>query len=380
MSVLSMNKVSYQYKEARQSVLSQIDQEFEAGKFYAIIGKSGSGKSTLVKMIAGITQPTSGRILFNDHELQFEDFQYRAQHIRMVFQDANSAFNPRLNIGEALDAPLRLATDWDEERRNQKIFETLLLVGLYPDYTNLKIKNLSISQKQRVALARALILEPEIIIIDDALGNLDASVRIQLLNLTIDLQQRLGISYIYVGQDLGVIKHIADTVIVMDKGKMIKSGTPKTLFTDPQTDVTGRLVESYFGKILKVSQESFIFKGTLRENILLADSNLEYNLEEVLKVSGLEEFVSKFGINYELLEDGKNISGGQKQRIGLARILIRKPELLILDEPTSALDENTSGKISLNIVNYINKYNIATVVISHKNDFDKYADEIIYLN
>ena len=235
------------------NAVENVSFSLERQQTLAIIGKNGSGKSTLVKMIAGITQPTSGRILFNDHELQFEDFQYRAQHIRMVFQDANSAFNPRLNIGEALDAPLRLATDWDEERRNQKIFETLLLVGLYPDYTNLKIKNLSISQKQRVALARALILEPEIIIIDDALGNLDASVRIQLLNLTLDLQQRLGISYIYVGQDLGVIKHIADTVIVMDKGKMIKSSTPKTLFTDPQTDVTGRLVESYFGKILDES-------------------------------------------------------------------------------------------------------------------------------
>ena len=235
------------------NAVDNVSFSLERQQTLAIIGKNGSGKSTLVKMIAGITQPTSGRILFNDHELQFEDFQYRAQHIRMVFQDANSAFNPRLNIGEALDAPLRLATDWDEDRRNQKIFETLLLVGLYPDYTNLKIKNLSISQKQRVALARALILEPEIIIIDDALGNLDASVRIQLLNLTLDLQQRLGISYIYVGQDLGVIKHIADSVIVMDKGKMIKSGTPKMLFTDPQTDVTGRLVESYFGKILDES-------------------------------------------------------------------------------------------------------------------------------
>ena len=235
------------------NAVENVSFSLERQQTLAIIGKNGSGKSTLVKMIAGITQPTSGRILFNDHELQFEDFQYRAQHIRMVFQDANSAFNPRLNIGEALDAPLRLATDWNEDRRNQKIFETLLLVGLYPDYTNLKIKNLSISQKQRVALARALILEPEIIIIDDALGNLDASVRIQLLNLTLDLQQRLGISYIYVGQDLGVIKHIADTVIVMDKGKMIKSGTPKMLFTDPQTDVTGRLVESYFGKILDES-------------------------------------------------------------------------------------------------------------------------------
>ena len=235
------------------NAVENVSFSLERQQTLAIIGKNGSGKSTLVTMIAGITQPTSGRILFNDHELQFEDFQYRAQHIRMVFQDANSAFNPRLNIGEALDAPLRLATDWDEDRRNQKIFETLLLVGLYPDYTNLKIKNLSISQKQRVALARALILEPEIIIIDDALGNLDASVRIQLLNLTLDLQQRLGISYIYVGQDLGVIKHIADSVIVMDKGKMIKSGTPKMLFTDPQTDVTGRLVESYFGKILDES-------------------------------------------------------------------------------------------------------------------------------
>ena len=232
------------------NAVENVSFSLERQQTLAIIGKNGSGKSTLVKMIAGITQPTSGRILFNDHELQFEDFQYRAQHIRMVFQDANSAFNPRLNIGEALDAPLRLATDWDEERRNQKIFETLLLVGLYPDYTNLKIKHLSISQKQRVALARALILEPEIIIIDDAIGNLDASVRIQLLNLTLDLQQRLGISYIYVGQDLGVIKHIADTIIVMDEGKMIEYGSPQNLFTDPQTDVTRRLVESYFGKIL----------------------------------------------------------------------------------------------------------------------------------
>ena len=260
MSLLQVEDLTKTFKGRKRlfgtsdfNAVENVSFSLERQQTLAIIGKNGSGKSTLVKMIAGITQPTSGRILFNDHELQFEDFQYRAQHIRMVFQDANSAFNPRLNIGEALDAPLRLATDWDEERRNQKIFETLLLVGLYPDYTNLKIKNLSISQKQRVALARALILEPEIIIIDDALGNLDASVRIQLLNLTLDLQQCLGISYIYVGQDLGVIKHIADTVIVMDKGKMIKSGKPKTLFTDPQTDVTGRLVESYFGKILDES-------------------------------------------------------------------------------------------------------------------------------
>ena len=205
----------------------------------AIIGKNGSGKSTLVKMIAGITPPTSGKILFNDLPLQFEDFHYRAQHIRMVFQDANSAFNPRLNIGQALDAPLRLITDWDEEARNEKIFETLSLVGLYPDYTNLKIKHLSVSQKQRIALARALILQPEIIIIDDALSTLDASVRIQLLNLILDLQEHLGI-----------IKHIADQVLVMDEGEIIESGTPREIFTNPQNNITRLLVESHFGQLL----------------------------------------------------------------------------------------------------------------------------------
>ena len=210
----------------------------------AIIGKNGSGKSTLVKMIAGITPPTSGKILFNDLPLQFEDFHYRAQHIRMVLQDANSAFNPRLNIGQALDAPLRLITDWDEEARN------LSLVGLYPDYTNLKIKHLSVSQKQRIALARALILQPEVIIIDDALGTLDASVRVQLLNLILDLQEHLGISYIYVGQHLGIIKHIADQVLVMDEGEIIESGTPREIFTNPQNNITRLLVESHFGQLL----------------------------------------------------------------------------------------------------------------------------------
>ncbi|QPB42391.1 peptide ABC transporter ATP-binding protein [Rodentibacter haemolyticus] len=216
----------------------------------AIIGKNGSGKSTLVKMIAGMIKPTSGEMKFNGATLNFEDTHYRAQHIRMVFQDVNSAFNPRQNIGQALDAPLRLTTDWNEEKRNQKIFETLAMVGLYPDYTNLKIKNLSVSQKQRIALARAFILEPEIIIVDDALGSLDSSVRVQLLNLSLDLQQRLGVAYIYVGQDLGLIKHMADHVLVMDEGKMVEYGTPQALFCNPQTTITKRLVESHFGRLL----------------------------------------------------------------------------------------------------------------------------------
>ncbi|URL02709.1 ATP-binding cassette domain-containing protein [Avibacterium sp. 20-126] len=232
--------------------------QLERKKTLAIIGKNGSGKSTLVKMIVGILAPSAGEILFNNTPLQFGDYRSRSQHIRMVFQDPNSAFNPKLNVGQILDTPLRLATHLSETERDEKIFSTLKLVGLYPDHANIKINTMSMSQKQRVALARALILEPEIIITDDALGSLDATVKTQLMNLMLEIQEKLGIAYIYVGQHLGIIKHISDDVLVMDEGKMIEYGTTHDVFTAPQNEITKRLVESHFGQLL--TDESWAFR------------------------------------------------------------------------------------------------------------------------
>ena len=168
----------------------------------------------------------------------------------MVFQDPNTAFNPRLNVGQILDIPLLLATHLNEQERNQKIFNILKLVGMHPDHANIKINTLSVSQKQRIALARALILDPQIIIIDDAVGSLDTTVKTQLTNLMLELQNKLGLAYIYVGQHLGIIKHIADEILVMEDGVMIEYGETRSIFTDPQTDITKRLIESHFGKIL----------------------------------------------------------------------------------------------------------------------------------
>ncbi|PJG84548.1 ATP-binding cassette domain-containing protein [Conservatibacter flavescens] len=238
------------FGQRRFSAVNQISFSLERKKTLAIIGHNGSGKSTLAKMIVGITEPSAGKILFNGNELYFGDHEYRAKHIRMVFQDVNNAFNPRLNVGQILDAPLRLLTNLTVHERNEKIGLTLRMVGLYPDHANIKISTMSISQKQRVALARAVILEPEIIIADDALGSLDSSVKTQLINLMLELQNRLGVSYIYVGQHLGIIKHMADEVLVMDNGQMIEYGTTRELFSAPQTEITRRLVESHFGKEL----------------------------------------------------------------------------------------------------------------------------------
>ncbi|WP_133546094.1 ATP-binding cassette domain-containing protein [Mesocricetibacter intestinalis] len=241
------------FQGSQLKAVQQISFTLEKKKTLAIIGQNGSGKSTLARMIVGITKPSSGKILFKGQALNFGDYHYRARHIRMVFQDPNSAFNPRLNVGQILDAPLRLVTKLNEEERNKRIFDTLHLVGLYPDHANIKINTMSASQKQRIALARALILEPEIIIADDALGALDASVKTQLTNLMLDIQERLGISYIYVGQHLGIIKHVSDEMLVLDEGRMIEYGPTKALLTSPKTEITRRLVESYFGHILEES-------------------------------------------------------------------------------------------------------------------------------
>ncbi|MGQ0286061.1 peptide ABC transporter ATP-binding protein [Pasteurellaceae bacterium 22721_9_1] len=259
MALLEVNQLCKSFKEhygllqhsyfhAVQDVSFKLDRK----KTLAIIGNNGSGKSTLAKMIMGITRPTSGDIIFRGKTLEFND-PNRTKYIRMVYQDPHSAFNPHLNVGQILDTPLRYMTDLNQEQRDEKIFNTLRLVGLYPDHTNVKINTMSASQMQRVALAQALILDPQIIIADDALGILDSSVKTQLTNLMLDVQERRAVSYIYVSQHLGIVKHIADQVLVMDKGQVIEYGKTQDIFSNPQTDITKRLVESYFGKELDQS-------------------------------------------------------------------------------------------------------------------------------
>ncbi|MFD0965414.1 ATP-binding cassette domain-containing protein [Seminibacterium arietis] len=249
LSKYTVDKVGL-FTSTRFAPVENVNFTLKRKKTLAVIGKNGSGKSTLAKMIVGILKPSSGEILFKGMPLQFGDYHYRTQHIRMIFQDPNSTFDPKMNVGQILDTPLRLNTRLDEHDRNQKIFSTLKLVGLYPDHANAKINNMSISQKQRVALARALILEPEIIITDDALGLLDATVKIQLMNLMLEIQEKLGISYIYIGQHLGIIKHISDDILVLDNGQLIEYGSTYSVFTNPKTEITKRLLESHFGEIL----------------------------------------------------------------------------------------------------------------------------------
>ena len=207
MSVLSMNKVSYQYKEARQNVLSQIDQEFEAGKFYAIIGKSGSGKSTLLSLLAALDTPTSGKILFEEEDIQEKgDSYHRKHHISLVFQNYNliDYLTPLENIRLVNPAATK---------------EILLQLGLEESHVNRNVLKLSGGQQQRVAIARALVSEAPIILADEPTGNLDEHTAGEIIDVLKSLAKERNKCVIVVTHSKGVA-NAADSILELRETKL----------------------------------------------------------------------------------------------------------------------------------------------------------------
>ncbi len=233
------------FRKESVCALAHVSFSLNPGETLALIGEAGSGKSTLAKILAGVVAPTEGEIQIDGHLLPADDYEQRCKQIRMIFQDPNSSLNPRLRIGRILEAPLMLNTDMTPEERAHKVQETLRMVGLLPDHALFYPQMISSGQKQRVALARALIMSPRIIVADETFSMLDLSVRSQIINLLLKLQEELGIAYVIVANDLGLVRHISDKVIVMHQGRVAEAGTTQSVFANPQHEVTKRLIQSY---------------------------------------------------------------------------------------------------------------------------------------
>lgn len=249
LQVSNINKTFYNrvglFRRKPFQVLKNITFTLEPGETLALVGETGSGKSTLAKILAGVTQPTDGEIQVNGETIGYLDTAKRCKLIRMVFQDPNSSLNPRLRIGRILEAPLRLNTDLEQKERANTVIDTLRLVGLLPEHALFYPQMLSLGQKQRVALARAIILNPRIIVADEAFSMLDVSMRSQIVNLLLKLQQRFGLSYVIVANDLGLVRHISDRVIVMHQGEIVENEKTTEIFENPQHEVTKRLIQNH---------------------------------------------------------------------------------------------------------------------------------------
>ncbi|MBV7315936.1 ATP-binding cassette domain-containing protein [Shewanella sp. NIFS-20-20] len=248
-ALLKVNQLNKRYfngyrglRKQYSQALSDVSFELNAGETLAIVGEAGSGKSTLARILVGAEPRSQGEILFEGVPLDSHDVAKRCKLIRMIFQDPNTSLNPRLSIGDLLAEPLRFNTTMDKQQIRQQVFDTLRKVGLLPEHAEFYPHMISEGQKQRVAVARALMLDPKIIIADEALTALDFSVRSQILNLLLTLQQELGLSYIFVSHNLGIIRQFSDKIMVMHQGKVVEKARTELLFSQPQHEYTQRLI------------------------------------------------------------------------------------------------------------------------------------------
>jgi len=232
------------YHKRKFTALSPLSFTIEANKTLAIVGETGSGKSTLAKILVGAETPTQGEIYLNGQRLQKKRFKQRCQHIRMIFQDSGTTLNPSLTIQELLDEPLVINTELNEKQRQELIRKTLQKVGLLGEHMNFYPHMFSGGQKQRISLARAIILEPQVIILDEALAALDPSLRSQIINLLLDLQQQMGLAYILISHNLGIVRHFSDDIMVMSHGKVVESGKTLDVMGSPKHKVTQKLIMS----------------------------------------------------------------------------------------------------------------------------------------
>ncbi len=230
------------FKAQYNHALSPVSFELERGQTLAIVGEVSSGKSTLARMLVGAESRSGGTIEFEGEALEAKNLKQRCRLIRMIFQDPNTSLNPRLTIGELLEEPLRFNTAMPRAERIAQVVDTLRKVGLLPEHASFYPHMVSEGQKQRVAVARALMLNPKIIIADEALASLDLSVRSQILNLLLKLQKEMGLSYIFVTHNLNVVRHFSDKVMVLNKGILIEKNTTAELFENPQEEYTRRLI------------------------------------------------------------------------------------------------------------------------------------------
>ncbi len=255
MALLEVRHLSKEFSRkkglfGKASVLRAVDDvsfAIEKGETFGLVGESGSGKTTTGRCILRLIEPTSGEVLFDGRDvlrLSRGDLRRARRDMQIVFQDPYSSLNPRMRVSDIVEEPLIIHKLGAKGEREQRVKELFALVGLNPDHLQRYPHEFSGGQRQRIGLARALALNPSLVIADEPVSALDVSVQAQVVNLLMELQQRLKLTYLFIAHDLRLVEHICSRVAVMYLGRIVEMGETAKLFAAPQHPYTRALLSA----------------------------------------------------------------------------------------------------------------------------------------
>jgi len=232
-------------KPAQLHAVGGVSFELQAGQTLAVVGESGCGKSTLARMITLIEKPSAGMLTLDGVDAvdpPASAVKALRRTVQIVFQNPYGSLNPRKRIGAILEEPLVINTDMPKAERRALALDMMAKVGLRPEQHSRYPHMFSGGQRQRIAIARALILRPKLVVADEPVSALDMSVQAQVLNLLVDLQREMGLAYLFISHDLGVVRHIAHDVMIMYLGIAVEHGPKQRIFARPLHPYTQALL------------------------------------------------------------------------------------------------------------------------------------------